>query len=156
MKREGTVIGSRIIAQPFTVCWLFPPSSFQRRKRLRCSQLGWNELRPNEPKIDRSGETDAANGKSGESDVGSSCRHGYDVGIRIGSGYHRCERRVSGCGVAAVRHIPMPQMKQLITAHTEHRQFKIFGEERVNVLEINLALDSLAAHSGKQYEGRSK
>jgi len=34
-------------------------------------------------------------------------------------------------------------VQTLIDAHTEERQFKLLGERRVNVLQLNLALDAL-------------
>ena len=43
--------------------------------------------------------------------------------------------------VAKVRGISDVQLQQLIAAHTESRQFGFLGEPRVNVLELNLALD---------------
>ncbi|HTX37828.1 MAG TPA: potassium-transporting ATPase subunit KdpC [Bryobacteraceae bacterium] len=43
--------------------------------------------------------------------------------------------------VAAARGMTDEAVRQLIAAHTQGRQFGILGEPRVNVLELNLALD---------------
>lgn len=45
--------------------------------------------------------------------------------------------------VAAVRHLSVGQVQQLIRDTTSGRTFGILGEPRVNVLELNLALDRL-------------
>jgi potassium-transporting ATPase KdpC subunit len=43
--------------------------------------------------------------------------------------------------VAKARGVPVEQVKEAIAAHTTGRTFGILGEPRVNVLELNLALD---------------
>lgn len=45
--------------------------------------------------------------------------------------------------VAAARRLPPAAVHALVTAHIEGRQFGLLGEPRVNVLRLNLALDSL-------------
>ena len=43
--------------------------------------------------------------------------------------------------IAAVRHLPLATVQQLIDEHTDGRSLGFFGEPGVNVLELNLALD---------------
>ncbi|MGA7983862.1 MAG: potassium-transporting ATPase subunit KdpC [Burkholderiales bacterium] len=45
--------------------------------------------------------------------------------------------------VARVRHLPEDKLRRLVAAHTEGRTFGLLGEPRVNVLELNLALDAI-------------
>ena len=46
--------------------------------------------------------------------------------------------------IARARGIPVEQVRDLIASHTKERDFGFLGEPRVNVLEINLALDQAA------------
>jgi potassium-transporting ATPase KdpC subunit len=45
--------------------------------------------------------------------------------------------------VARVRGLDPGRLRTLVAAHTDLRQWGIFGEPRVNVLQLNLALDAL-------------
>jgi K+-transporting ATPase ATPase C chain len=45
--------------------------------------------------------------------------------------------------VASQRHLQPADVKALVSQHTEGRQWGVFGEPRVNVLQLNVALDSL-------------
>ena len=45
--------------------------------------------------------------------------------------------------VARARGLPLAQVQALVADHTKGRQFGILGEARVNVLELNLALDRI-------------
>jgi K+-transporting ATPase ATPase C chain len=47
--------------------------------------------------------------------------------------------------VAAVRHVRLATVRQLIREHTAGRSWGFFGEPGVNVLELNLALDGMSA-----------
>ena len=47
--------------------------------------------------------------------------------------------------VAKVRNLPEDQVRQLVTANSQGRLAGLFGEPRVNVLTLNLALDRAAA-----------
>ncbi len=46
--------------------------------------------------------------------------------------------------VAAVRHLPLAKVEELISANTDSRSLGVLGEPGVNVLELNIALDKEA------------
>jgi K+-transporting ATPase ATPase C chain len=46
--------------------------------------------------------------------------------------------------VAAVRRLPLSQVEDLVSTHTDGRSLGLLGEPGVNVLELNLALDEVA------------
>jgi potassium-transporting ATPase KdpC subunit len=52
--------------------------------------------------------------------------------------------RIQAHRVAAVREVPLAQVEDLISTHTEGRFLGLFGEPGVNVLELNIALDEEA------------
>jgi K+-transporting ATPase ATPase C chain len=52
--------------------------------------------------------------------------------------------------VARARHLELPAVRTLIDAQSQGRWLGVFGEPRVNVLALNLALDDLAPGSGSR------
>lgn len=52
--------------------------------------------------------------------------------------------RVQAHRIAAVRHLSLSKVEDLIAAHTNGRFLGVFGEPGVNVLQLNLALDEEA------------
>ena len=52
--------------------------------------------------------------------------------------------------VAAQRHLSVNAVKKLVDQHIEYPQWAIFGQARVNVLMLNLALDTLSDTNNTQ------
>jgi len=52
--------------------------------------------------------------------------------------------RIQAHRIAAVRKLPLAQVEDLISAHTDGRSLGLLGEPGVNVLELNIALDKEA------------
>ena len=50
--------------------------------------------------------------------------------------------------VAAARHLPVSEVKALVAKYTQGRVLGFLGEPRVDVLNLNIALDQLSAKSG--------
>jgi K+-transporting ATPase ATPase C chain len=51
--------------------------------------------------------------------------------------------------VAKARNVDESKIRELVVKYTRDRQFGVLGEPRVNVLELNLALDNLHSQSGQ-------
>ena len=49
--------------------------------------------------------------------------------------------------IAQQRHLPEQQLEKLLQQHIQSAQFGVYGSSRVNVLELNLALDRLSSTS---------
>jgi K+-transporting ATPase ATPase C chain len=62
---------------------------------------------------------------------------GLDPHISVAAADYQAAR------VARARALPLPRVQALIAAHTAGRLLGVIGEPRVNVLELNLALDAL-------------
>jgi len=61
---------------------------------------------------------------------------GLDPHISVNAAFYQIPR------IARVRHLTQDFVKNLVTPFIEKRQFGILGEPRINVLKLNLALDT--------------
>ncbi len=143
--KNGQIIGSRIIGQPFSSPGYFRsrPSAAGVAGYDAGASSGSNLGPTNKKLIDRvKGDVEklqAENpGKPIPVDLVTTSASGLDPHISPAAAEFQIPR------VAKERGISEGEIRQLIQANTQNRQFGFLGEPGVNVLELNLALD---AHS---------
>jgi K+-transporting ATPase ATPase C chain len=88
-------------------------------------------------RIDALRHTDPGNTAPIPVDLVTASASGLDPHISPAAALYQAGR------VARLRHLLESTINQLIRQYTEGRQFGILGEPRVNVLELNRALDRL-------------
>lgn len=148
VERNGVIIGSELIGQPFD-----DPAYFWGRPSLtqpypyNAAASAGSAIAPSNPvltervaaRIATLEMADPANTQPIPVDLVTASGSGLDPHISLAAAEYQIER------VARARGLATAVVRQLITEHTEGRAFGILGEPRVNVLRLNLALDALAA-----------
>lgn len=145
--RDGKLVGSRLIGQNFSA-----PGYFWGRPSATApmpyngSASGGSNLGPLNPALTDAVKSriaalqaaDPGNALPLPVDLVTASASGLDPHISPAAADYQLER------VARARRIDVARVKALVARYTEGRQWGIFGEARVNVLELNLALDTLS------------
>ena len=146
---EGNVVGSALIGQPFTSLGYFwgRPSATSPEPYNAGLSSGSN-LGPSNPalhnavkaRVESLHTADPANLLPVPVDLVTASASGLDPDISVASAYYQVHR------IARERNLSEEDVQALVNSHIQPRQFWIFGEPRVNVLVLNLALDDMAAN----------
>ncbi|HEX7634743.1 MAG TPA: potassium-transporting ATPase subunit KdpC [Noviherbaspirillum sp.] len=146
VERDGLSVGSSLIGQAFTSPKYFwgRPSATSPKPNDATSSVGSN-LGPTNPaqldavkgRVDALKTADPGNTAPIPVDLVTASASGLDPEISIAAAYYQASR------VARERKLAPEQVRGLIDRHKESPYFGFFGEPRVNVLALNLALDKL-------------
>lgn len=143
--RDGQTVGSALIGQSFAAPYYFHPRPSAAGAGYVGDSSGGTNKGPTDRKladtlIAQAVDSAVANdgGVKGKipSDMATSSGSGLDPDISPANADLQVAR------VEQARGVTPDQVRALVAAHTQGRQFGFFGESRVNVLLLNLALDS--------------
>jgi K+-transporting ATPase ATPase C chain len=140
--QNGKIVGSSLIGQPFSDPKYFwsRPSATSPMPYNGAASSGSNQG-PTNPALKEAveGRIKDHGGKTPvPADLVAASGSGLDPHISPAAAAYQVPR------VAKTRNIPEEKLRELVARHTEGRQLGIFGEPRVNVLRLNLALDAAA------------
>ena len=143
IEKDGRVIGSRLIGQPFSGPGYFHSRPSAAGAGYDATASAGTNLGPTSQKLfETNVKPLAAALKEENPDVAipvdlvtASCS-GLDPHITPAAAEFQVPR------VARARGMSADEVRRLVREHTEGRQFGLLGEPRVNVLELNLALDA--------------
>ncbi len=155
IERDGHTIGSSLIGQNFAAARYFhgrpsattAPDPADSTKTVaapyNAQNSGGSNLGPTSKALMDRVKADAAAlakenpGAAVPVDLITTSASGLDPDITPASALFQVPR------VARARNLPAERVRQLVGQHTEHRLFGVIGEDHVNVLGLNLALDAL-------------
>ncbi len=144
--KDGKPVGSSLIGQSFT-----DPKYFWGRLSAtgptpyNAAASSGSNLGPTNPalldavkaRVQALRDADPGNQQAVPVDLVTASGSGLDPHISPAAAEYQLAR------VARVRNLNLDTVRKLVAEHTEGRQFGILGEPRVNVLELNLALDAV-------------
>ncbi len=151
--QNGKVVGSELIGQQFSDPKYFwgrlsatgdyPYNAFNAQTLTGSSGSNYGPMNPAllkaaQARIDALRAADPGNTAPIPVDLVTASGSGLDPNISVAAALYQAPR------VARLRGLSLAQVQALIARYTQGRQLGFMGEPRVNVLEVNLALDRLA------------
>jgi potassium-transporting ATPase KdpC subunit len=145
IKRDGVIVGSKLIGQPFVAPQYFHPRPSAAGAGYDGSASSGSNLGPTNPDLlsavsDRVGAYREENGLAADAlvpvDAVTASGSGLDPHISIANA------RLQIARVSTERGLDAAVVAALVDKYTDGRQFLVLGEPGVNVVELNLALDN--------------
>jgi len=142
--RNGVVIGSAIIGQSFASDRYFHGRPSAAGNGYDAANSGGSNLaQSNSALVDRINGATAAYqkqnpGKPVPIDLVTTSASGVDPDVSPAAALYQVP------AVAAARRLPEDTVRKLVEDHIQRRQFGVLGEPRVNILKLNLDLDTLS------------
>jgi K+-transporting ATPase ATPase C chain len=144
LRDQGVVVGSRWIAQPFVQARYFHPRPSAAGAGYDALASGGANLSPSNPRFAAAIGAAAARYRQ-ENGLPAGVALPMDAVTRSGSGLdpHISPENAAlqVARVARTRGLAEPQLRALVAAHVQGRQLGFLGEPRIDVLDLNLALD---------------
>jgi potassium-transporting ATPase KdpC subunit len=143
VSRNGEVIGSRIIGQPFVSDKYFHSRPSAAGNGYDAANSSGSNLGPTNQKLIDRIKSDVAAAQADNPntpvpiDLVTTSGSGLDPDITPAAALFQLPR------IARVRRLSEDQVRALVQGHILLRQFGILGEPRVSVLQLNLALDEI-------------
>ena len=142
---KGKVVGSSLIGQPFDGPQWFHPRPSAAGDGYDATSSSSSNLGPTNPELLGAVKDRVADYRK-ENRLPASSSVPVDAVTASGSGLDphisEANARIQARRVAAARHLPLQDVLDLVDANTDGRSLGIFGEPGVNVLRLNLALES--------------
>ncbi|MGZ6962349.1 MAG: K(+)-transporting ATPase subunit C [Ilumatobacteraceae bacterium] len=148
IKRDGVVVGSKLIGQAFAAPQYFHSRPSAAGAGYDGSASSGSNLGPLNPDLLKAVEERAVAYRQ-ENGLATNALVPVDAVTASGSGLDPhisiANARLQVARVAQQRGLDVSVVEQLVKKYTDDRQLMVLGDPGVNVVELNLALDKIAA-----------